>query len=68
MSTQLSCCGYWNATSAGLLLEAVGFCASITNATAVTPCVTPIAAEADKLLNDSFTTVRRTPAGALRKR
>jgi len=53
----LQCCGYWNATTAGLLNSATGFCSNIQNVTAVEPCVTPITGFADTLLNDIFSTV-----------
>ncbi|KAL8292497.1 hypothetical protein RQP46_001109 [Phenoliferia psychrophenolica] len=43
----MKCCGYWNATTSGLLTQATGFCASITNVTAVTPCVGPVTSFAE---------------------
>lgn len=57
LQNTLSCCGYWNATTAGLLVAPTGFCSKITNATAVTPCITPIIAYADTFLNNIFTTI-----------
>lgn len=53
----LSCCGYWNATTAGLLVSTTGFCSSIKNATAITACVTPVTAYADTFLDNIFTTI-----------
>jgi len=58
LQNSLQCCGYWNATSAGLFTPdlATGFCANVQNVTA-SPCVTPITDSANFTLNNVFSSV-----------
>lgn len=52
-----SCCGYWNATTSGLLTNTTGFCSSITNVSAIQGCVTPMATKGEFCLNNVFSTI-----------
>lgn len=59
LQNTLQCCGYWDASTAGLFTAPTGFCAAVaagTNTTAVQPCVNPIGAFEDYLLNNVFST------------
>lgn len=48
---QLSCCGYFNATTQGLFAVQTGFCApggaGVANSGVANPCVTPIVSFAE---------------------
>ncbi|GAA6030960.1 hypothetical protein JCM8097_008957 [Rhodosporidiobolus ruineniae] len=61
LQDKLQCCGYFNASSAGLFTQPVDFCAPFgqpgANATQVQGCVTPIVKFADFFLNNVFTTI-----------
>ncbi|GAA5858046.1 hypothetical protein JCM8547_006677 [Rhodosporidiobolus lusitaniae] len=56
-----NCCGFFNASSAGLLTQPSGFCAPFAtpggNATSVQGCETPMLAFGDWFLNNVFTTI-----------
>ncbi|GAA5986601.1 hypothetical protein JCM11641_005163 [Rhodosporidiobolus odoratus] len=61
LQDRLHCCGYWNASTPGLLTQTTGFCAPFSqagiNATSVQGCVGPIVNFADFFLNNVFTTI-----------
>ncbi|GAA5832088.1 hypothetical protein JCM11251_002815 [Rhodosporidiobolus azoricus] len=64
LQEKFDCCGYWNASSAGLFnpsTAASGICAPFTqpgaNVTEVQGCMPPIVAFADYFLNNVFTTL-----------